>query len=52
MGWFAYYTLLKRYDGDLSKATESELKLAKAMNPNDSETAKRIAEEKYQQEKR
>jgi hypothetical protein len=47
MGWYNYYTLLEKYEGDLSKATQKELQYAARCNPNDPPTARRIAEEHY-----
>ena len=48
MGWYNYYTLLEKYNGDLSKATEKELEYAAWCNPNDPVTARHIAEEKWE----
>lgn len=47
MGWFNYYTLLEKYNGDLSKATKQELEYAARCNPNDPFTARSIAEDKW-----
>ncbi len=50
MGWYDYYTLLKKYGGDLSKATKEEIEYAARCNPNDPPTARYIAEERYKKE--
>lgn len=47
MGWYDYYTLLEKYDGDLSRATKEEMSFAARCNPNDPPTARRIAEDTY-----
>ena len=47
MGWFDYYRLLEKYDGNLSKAKKGELEYAARCNPNDPPTARHIAEEYY-----
>lgn len=51
MGWYTYYKLLKKYDGDLSKATEDEMKDAWLSNPNTPPKALEIAREKFEAEK-
>lgn len=50
MGWFQYYKLLEKYEGDLSKATRLEMKWAATGNPNTPEAARSLAEEKWKQE--
>lgn len=52
MGWYTYYKLLKKYEGDLSKATEDEMKDAWLSNPNTPPKALEIARGKYEAEKR
>lgn len=47
MGWITYYRLFEKYDGNITKSTEEEVKFAARDNPNDPETACRIAEEKW-----
>jgi len=47
MGWFFYYKLLEKYDGDLSKAKDVELEAAAKSNPNDPVSARRLAEKKF-----
>lgn len=49
MGWYNYYLLLDKYEGDLSKATEFELKAAANANPDDPKSALALAEEKYRE---
>jgi hypothetical protein len=50
MGWYTYFRLLEEYHGDLSKATEDEMKDAYLSNPNTPPRALEIAREKYNQE--
>ena len=50
MGWYTYFKLLKKYRGDLSKATKDEIKDAVLSNPNNPWRAQEIAREKYNQE--
>ena len=45
-----YYELLKYYKGDLSKATKSEKSWAARGNPNDPQSALRLARKKYKEE--
>lgn len=47
MSWREYYTLLEKYDGDLRKATKTELKEAARGNPNDPASARQLAEKKW-----
>lgn len=47
MGWLSYYNLLKKYEGDISRATAAELKSAASANPNNPADALLLAEEKY-----
>ena len=49
MGWFDYYTLLEKYDGDLRKATSAELSWAAKGNPNDPARARELAENKWRE---
>jgi hypothetical protein len=49
MGWYAYFKLLEKYNGDLSKATDDEKKDAYLSNPNTPSKALEIAREKYYQ---
>ena len=51
MGWLDYYWLLKKYDGNLSAATPQELEAAARANPNDPESARRIAQEAYERQR-
>ena len=50
MGWYTYYRLLEKYNGDLSKASDYEKKDAYLSNPNTPPRALEIAREKYNQE--
>ncbi len=50
MGWFNYYTLLKKYDGDLSKASKRELDFAEHCNPENPYDARALAEKKWKVE--
>lgn len=50
MGWLDYYRLLEGHDGNLNNITKGEFDAAAKANPNDPETALRIAKEKYQEE--
>lgn len=45
-----YYRLLELYEGDLSKATGEELKIAANRNPNNPVAARTIAENKYRKD--
>ena len=47
MGWRDYYRLLKKYKGDLSKASPEELEDARRGNPNTPEDALKFALERY-----
>jgi len=47
MGWYTYYKLLEKYNGDLTKATKEEMDNAYKSNPNTPSRAREIAEEKY-----
>ena len=47
MSWLDYYELLKKYGGDLSRATKEEMEFAAKCNPNDPPTARRIAERAF-----
>ena len=49
MGWFDYYVLLEKYNGDLSKATKEEMKYAARCNPNNPPDARALAEKKYKE---
>ena len=51
MGWYTYYKLLEKYDGDLSRATAYEMEEAAKSNPNTPPRALEIAREKWNQEK-
>ena len=50
MSWLDYYELLKKYDGDLSRATREEMAFAAKCNPNDPPTARAIAEKFWKEE--
>jgi len=52
MSWWDYYRLLKKYNGDLSKAKPEELEEAAKANPNDPSTALWIAMQKYKAERK
>ena len=47
MGWKTYYKLLEKHNGDLSKATDKEMKFARKDNPNDPSSARAFAEERW-----
>lgn len=47
MGWYNYYNLLEKYNGDLSKATKQEMTFAARCNPDNPRDARRLAEEKW-----
>jgi len=49
MGWIDYYTLLEENNGDLSKAPENDLAWAARCNPNDPESARKVAEKIYKE---
>lgn len=49
MGWYNYYSLLEKYNGDLSKASKNEMEFAALCNPNNPFDARRLAEEKWQE---
>ena len=51
MGWYEVYTVVKAYDGDLSKATKTEITYLKRGNPNDFGSAVRLAKRKYSEER-
>lgn len=51
MGWYTYYKLLEKYNGDLSKATPEEMDGAAKSNPNTPPRALEIAREKFNQKK-
>ncbi len=50
MGWYTYFRLLEKYNGDLTKATNDEMKDAYLSNPNNPPRALEIAREKFKQE--
>ena len=52
MGWFDYYRLLEKYNGDLEKATEEEMRSAFRGNPNDPPSARALAEKKWEENQR
>lgn len=52
MSWFDYYRLLERYNGDLSKATDEEMKHCAKCNPSDPPSARALAEKKWQEKER
>ena len=49
MGWTQYYNLLEKYNGDLSKASKEEMQVAFSGNPNDPESARKLAERKWEE---
>jgi uncharacterized protein YprB with RNaseH-like and TPR domain len=49
MGWVDYYNLLVKYGGDLSKASEEELRSAEEGNPNNPYDALMLAIRKYRE---
>ena len=51
MGWVNYYDLLKKYDGDLKKATSDEMIFAARCNPNNPSEALKLARKKFEKEK-
>ena len=50
MGWFTYYKLLKKYNGDLAKASKEEMDNAYKSNPNTPSAAMELAKRKYAEE--
>ena len=50
MGWFQYYKLYEKYNGNITKATPRELQEAKLGNPNDPISARQLAERKWKEE--
>ncbi len=50
MGWYTYFKLLKKYNGNLKKATKEELKEAVLSNPNDPRSALALARKKWEEE--
>lgn len=50
MGWVDYYKLLEKYKGDLSKATKAELRIAAGRNPDNPVDARKLAEEKWEED--
>ncbi|MHA1329593.1 MAG: hypothetical protein ACTSR2_00815 [Candidatus Hodarchaeales archaeon] len=50
MGWFTFYRLLEKYNGDLSKASKEELEFASRCNPNTPYEAKELAERIWREE--
>jgi hypothetical protein len=51
MSWFTFYKLLRKYDGDINKASPNELRCADRANPGNPFAALRMAREKYQAER-
>lgn len=51
MGWLDYYRLYEIYGDDLSVAPMRELDIAKARNPNDWQSAWKLAKKKWQEHK-
>lgn len=49
MGWYQYYTLLEKYEGDLSKANTMEMIQARNGNPNNPTDALALAKRKYKE---
>lgn len=49
MGWFNYYKLLEKYNGDLTKASKAEMQSAADWNPNNAPDARKLAEEKWKE---
>jgi hypothetical protein len=52
MGWLTFYKLLRKYDGDINRASPRELKCADRANPNNPFAALRMAKEKFEAEQR
>jgi len=50
MGWLDYYRLLERHNGNLNNITKGEFDAAAKANPNDPDSAMKLAKEKYQEE--
>jgi hypothetical protein len=51
MSWLDYYELLKKYDGNLRRATKAEMAFAAKCNPNDPPTARLIAQNVWESER-
>lgn len=49
MSWIEFYNLFEKYDGDIKKATPSEMRSAARGNPNDPVTAMHLAARKFQE---
>lgn len=47
MSWLEYHRLLEKYKGNISNATEEEIKSAEKGNPNNPDSALRVARMKY-----
>ena len=52
MGWFNYYRLLEKYNGDLSKATKQEMGCAANCNPDNPPDARALAEKKWREKQK
>lgn len=50
MGWLDYYRLLEHHKGNLNNATKGELDAAARANPNDPESALKLAKQKFEEE--
>ena len=51
MNWKSFYDLLEKYNGELGRATRKEIDLAVVENPGSSFEARKIAEEKWNENK-
>lgn len=51
MGWYDYYKLLEKYDGDLKAASKEEMDFCARANPNTPMAAARIAMREYYAER-
>ena len=49
MGWFDYYNLFEKYDGDINAATKAERQWAIDSNPDNPRDALTLAEHKYKE---
>jgi hypothetical protein len=52
MGWYNYFNLLEKYNGDLSKATKKEMDYAAYCNPDNPFDARALAEKKWKEKQK
>lgn len=50
MGWLDWYHLIKKYDGNLNRASSDEIRKCIEANPNDPISALKLAMDKYREE--